>query len=174
MGFRDDWPKMPDGTDFNGKQLLTLVLNGKSPFQRVWDVKLLIREIEENLGAQVINIPTVSKGSNNYGFHLELSNGRNLLARLARGDVNMPGFDGFSTESQVQEIKFEAATYELLRTESNILASHLLYYRIPMQHPGPRFSHPQDITGRRLLLFERAEGENNIFGPSSAQLCPYH
>lgn len=91
----DDWPKMPDGTDFDGKQLLSLVRNGNSPFHGAWDVNLLIREIEKNLGAKVIDIPVVSKGSNNYvsvqslrsgsmlrlrlgntqGFHLKLSNG---------------------------------------------------------------------------------------------------
>jgi hypothetical protein len=28
----DEWPKMPDGNDFDGKQLLTLVRSGNSPF----------------------------------------------------------------------------------------------------------------------------------------------
>lgn len=62
----DDWPKMPDGSNFDGKQLLTLVRSGTSPFHGVWDINLLIREIEENVGAQVIDIPTVSHGSNYY------------------------------------------------------------------------------------------------------------
>jgi len=44
MYFRDDWPKMPDGSDFDGKQLLTLVRSGNSPFRGVWDVNLLIRD----------------------------------------------------------------------------------------------------------------------------------
>lgn len=66
MSFRDDWPKMPDGSDFDGKQLLSLVRSGNSPFHRVWDVDLLIREIEEKLGARVIDIPVIHKGSNNY------------------------------------------------------------------------------------------------------------
>lgn len=66
MSWRDDWPKMPDGSDFNGKDLLTLVRNGNSPFHGVWDVNLLIREIEEGIGAQVIDIPATYKGSNNY------------------------------------------------------------------------------------------------------------
>lgn len=42
---------MPDGSEFDGKQLLTLIRNDRSPFQGVWDVNLLIREIEEVLGA---------------------------------------------------------------------------------------------------------------------------
>ena len=57
---------MPDGSDFDGEQLLTLVRGGNSPFQRVWDVNLLIQEIEETLGFRVIDIPNVDKGSNYY------------------------------------------------------------------------------------------------------------
>ncbi|KAF3310519.1 hypothetical protein TWF173_009406 [Orbilia oligospora] len=160
---------MPDGTDFDGKQLLTLVLDGKSPFQGVWDVKLLIQEAEENLNAQVIDIPEVYKGSNNYGFHLKLSNGREIMARLARSDVNTPDYLGFPMDMQVADVKFEAAAYELLRSEPDILASRLLYHRVAMQHNGPKLDPPQDISGRRLLLFEKAEGENNIFNLSAAQ-----
>jgi hypothetical protein len=73
MSFRDDWPKMPDASDFDGKQLLALVRSGNSLFHGVWDVNLLIREIEENLGAQVIDIPVVYKGSNNYVSYYLLS-----------------------------------------------------------------------------------------------------
>lgn len=56
---------MPDGTEFDGKQLFTLVRNGESPFLD-WDVDLLIQEIEKILETQVIDIPNVSRGSNNY------------------------------------------------------------------------------------------------------------
>lgn len=66
LSWRDDWPAMPDGSDFDGEDLLTLVRGGNSPFDGVWDVNLLIQEIEENLGSQVIDILTVNKGSNNY------------------------------------------------------------------------------------------------------------
>lgn len=66
MSFRDDWPKMPDGRDFDGHQLLTLVRNGHSPFHERWDVNLFLQKIEESLCAQVIDIPRVSNGSNNY------------------------------------------------------------------------------------------------------------
>ncbi|KAJ4307449.1 hypothetical protein N0V84_012723 [Fusarium piperis] len=169
MSFRDDWPKMPDGTDFNGQQLLALVRNGASPFRQAWDVNLLIREIEENLGTQVIDIPFVYSGSNNYGFHFKLSNQPDIVARLARGDVNMPDYDGFPLLVQIPEVKFEAAVYELLRSEPNILASHLLYYRIPQQYSGPKLDRPRDITGRRLLVFERTEGENNVWRHLSSE-----
>lgn len=91
----DDWPKMPDGSEFDGTQLLQLFCSNKSPFQRDWDLNFLIQEIEHNLNTQVIDIQLVSKGSNNYGLHLKLSNRPDIIARVARGDVNIPGFDGF-------------------------------------------------------------------------------
>jgi len=91
------------------------------------------------------------------------------VARLARGDVNMPNFDGFPIQAQVPEVKFEVAVYELLRSEPNILASCLLYHRVPVQHDGPRLDPPQDIAGRRLFLFEKAEGENNVWGDLSSE-----
>jgi hypothetical protein len=64
--YQDEWPKIQDGTDFDGKNLLTLVRNGNSPFVGAWDVNILIQEIEENLATQVIDIPVVSNGSNYY------------------------------------------------------------------------------------------------------------
>ena len=57
---------MPDGRDFDGQHLLSLVRSGNSPFQDTWDVNLLVQEIEENLCAKVVDIPCVSNGSNNY------------------------------------------------------------------------------------------------------------
>jgi hypothetical protein len=66
MGWRDEWPSMSDGSEYNGKQLLNLVRNGKSPFCGVWDVRLLIREIKDNLNTQLTDIPIVNKGSNSY------------------------------------------------------------------------------------------------------------
>jgi hypothetical protein len=95
-------------------------------------------------------------------LHLKLSNGLDIVARLARGDVNVPNYDGFPIHVQVPKAKFEVAVYELLRSEPNILASCLLYYRIPVQHTSPRLD-LQDISGRRLFLFKRAEGENNVW-----------
>ncbi|KAK0710253.1 3-hydroxybutyryl-CoA dehydratase [Lasiosphaeria miniovina] len=160
---------MPDGSDLDGKELLTLVRSGNNPFHGVLGVNLLILEIEENLNTQVIDIPAIYKGSNSYGFHIKLSNRTDVVARLARGDVNMPLFDGFPIHAQVCRVKFEVATYELLRSESNILASRLLYHRIPVQHDGPRLDLPRDIAGHRLFLFERAEGYNNIWHDLSSE-----
>ena len=66
MGWRDEWPSGPDGDQYDGKQLMELVRSDNSPFRKVWDVKLLIQEIEEKLNTQVIDIPVVDKGSNNF------------------------------------------------------------------------------------------------------------
>jgi hypothetical protein len=97
------------------------------------------------------------------GLHLKLSNRPDIVARMSRDDVNMPNFDGAPIHKQVPEVKFEVAVYELLCSEPDILASRLLYHRIPVQHIGPRLNLPQDIAGRHLYLFEKAEGENNVW-----------
>ena len=81
-----------------------------------------------------------------------------MVARLARGDVNMPDFDGFPIEKQIPEAHFEAATYRLLRSVPEVRASNLLYYRAPEQKPGPKVGKPADISGRRLMVFERTDG----------------
>jgi hypothetical protein len=81
---------------------------------------------------------------------------------MSHNNINMPNFDGAPIYKQVPEVKFEVAVYELLRLEPNILASRLLYHRIPVQYVSPRLDLPQDIAGRHLFLFERAEGEKNI------------
>jgi hypothetical protein len=75
----------------------------------------------------------------------------------------MPNFEGFPVGVQIAEVKFEAATYELLTSEPTILASRLLYYRIPTQHGGPRIKTPRNLAGRRLMVFEKAEGENGMW-----------
>jgi hypothetical protein len=49
-----------------GWQRQTAAHPGNSPFHGLWDVNLLIREIEENLDTHVIDIPVISKGFNNY------------------------------------------------------------------------------------------------------------
>ena len=66
MSFRDSWPVMADGCDFNGRNLLRLIREGHSPFAKRWDVLLLIRDIENKLATQVVDIPNVTLGSNNY------------------------------------------------------------------------------------------------------------
>ena len=75
----------------------------------------------------------------------------------------MPNYEGFPTHVQVAKAQFEVAVYELLRPVSQIRVSHLLYHRLPVQYPTPRLHLPQDIMGRRLFLFQREQGENNVW-----------
>ncbi|KAL7939754.1 3-hydroxybutyryl-CoA dehydratase [Trichoderma chlorosporum] len=159
----DDWPKMPDGTDYDRKQLLDLVHNGKSPFSDVWDVNQLIQEIEEHLGTKIVDIPFVYDGANSYGFHCKLSNRSDILARLARSDVNMPNYDGYLVQNQICDVQYEAALNEISRSFTDLKISKLLYWRLPVQHTGLKQDHPKDILGRRLQVFERAEGEKEVW-----------
>ena len=45
----------------------------------------------------------------------------------------------------------------------SLISWHPIYFTTAVQHVGPRLDFPQDIAGRRLFLFERAEGENNVW-----------
>ncbi len=92
-----------------------------------------------------------------------MSDDRRLIARLARGDVNMPGYDGSTMDFLLRELEFEADVCALIQPVPAILASRLVGYRAPVQYPGPRLDLPKDIAGRRLMVFERAEGENNVW-----------
>lgn len=91
-----------------------------------------------------------------------------MIARLARGDVDMPDFDGFPIEVQAAEATFEAAVYNLLRAAPDIQTSRLLYHRVPILYPGPKNSLPKDLAGRRLFLFEKAEGVDNVWNELNA------
>lgn len=108
-------------------------------------------------------------------FHLELSNRPDVVARLARADVNKPNYDGFPVSQLTSTAMFEVAVYELLRSEPHIMASKLLYSRILAQRVGHRLEIPHDITGRSLLLFQRAEGSNNEWWDLSpeGQVCAH-
>lgn len=63
MSFRDSWPTT---VGYDGRNLLRLIRDGRSPFADRWDVNLLIREIEDKLATQVVDIPIITIGSNNY------------------------------------------------------------------------------------------------------------
>ena len=81
---KEDWPTGPTG-DYDGLQLLSLVRQNRNPFQAAWDVEILIREIEDVLKTQVIDIPRIDTGSNNYVrsfFHCSLRLRFNLLSLL--------------------------------------------------------------------------------------------
>jgi len=62
----DDWPSMPDGSKFDGLNLLALVESGNSPFQHDWNVKQLIEKVEQELNTKVVDVPMECNGFNNY------------------------------------------------------------------------------------------------------------
>ncbi|KAJ3487605.1 hypothetical protein NLG97_g6378 [Lecanicillium saksenae] len=155
MYIQDEWPEGPNGTSYDGLGLWKLLQNGESPFRQQWDVALLVKEVEEATAAKVRDIPLVSCGANYYGFHFELENHPPVLARLARGDVNMPDFDGFPLEKQIPEVQFEAAVYSLARDSPVLPVPHLIRHRMPVRSDGPHLNPPIDISGRRLMLFEK-------------------
>ena len=126
MSFRDDWPTNPGGSDYDGERLLELARKNENPFQAAWDVNQLLQEVEEKLGTNVIDIRLVSKGSNNYGIHMQLQDHPDIVVRLARCDVNMPDFGGFPFEVQVPEVRFESAVYGLQSGKEEIKASKSL------------------------------------------------
>lgn len=62
----DHWPQMSDGSQWDGRNLLDLFGRGQSPFGPVWDVSLLLQEVEDKAGATVVGVPRVHTGANNY------------------------------------------------------------------------------------------------------------
>ena len=74
----------------------------------------------------------------------------------------MPGYDGFAVKEQVNDVQFEAAVYSLLEGNLDIRASRLLYFRVPVEHPDTKTAPPVDLSGRRLFVFEKAEGTTNV------------
>jgi hypothetical protein len=143
--------------EYDGTDLLELVRKNESPFRADWDVNQLIKEAEERLYTQVVDVPFIHKGSNHYGLHLQLSNRSDILVRLSNGDANMPGYDGFSLEVKAPEVRFEAAVYELLGGNEEIKLSMLLHHQVPVRHPPPLSRPPKDLAGRRLMIFERGK-----------------
>lgn len=86
----DAWPQMPDGSDWDSKELMSLTSEGKGPFAKDWDVQLLIAELEQKLGSKVLDVPIVEKGSNNYvsGYWLASSGAQSPI--LTAGHTGLP------------------------------------------------------------------------------------
>ena len=78
--------------------------------------------------------------------------------------MNTPGFDGFPLSEQVAEVKFEVALYSLLEYDPQIPVSRLYHFRLPKAYEQTLTNDPPgDITGRRLMVFEKTKGECNIW-----------
>ncbi|KAF4448934.1 3-hydroxybutyryl-CoA dehydratase [Fusarium austroafricanum] len=164
----DSWPRISDGTRWARRNLLELLEKDESPFSPIWDVKVLLQEVKDKLGAEVADIPCVYTGSNNYiciivGFRLNMADQRNVLALLGNADVNMPLYAGFTLSWLHKHIDFEAATYEILQEDSDVPTDRLLYCRHPVQHELRKELIPDDMTGRRLMIFEMAKGQGRLW-----------
>jgi hypothetical protein len=75
----------------------------------------------------------------------------------------MPGYDGFSLDWLHKQLEFEAATSFFLENVPEVPTSRLLYYRLPLQYGGVRSGMPEDISGRRLMIFEMTKGGNGLW-----------
>ncbi|KAK3944096.1 3-hydroxybutyryl dehydratase [Diplogelasinospora grovesii] len=147
----DEWPTLSDGREYDVQQLLALVRDGNSPFKKTVDMNLVIREVEAAVG-----------------LHCKLSDQREILVRLGRSDVNMPNYDGFDMDFLLGDIKFETAVYKLLELNSEVPVSRLLYSRLPViqrtDHRAAAVAVPTDLAGRRLMVFEKVDGRDNVWG----------
>ena len=94
---------------------------------------------------------------------MDLDDNREIVARLAKVDVNMPNYGGFPLEKLVAKVEFEVAVSPFLREEPMIKASVLIYHRSPVLLPNPSQLKPKNILRRKLQLYIRATGENNIW-----------
>ncbi|KAJ7175738.1 hypothetical protein C8R46DRAFT_1174511 [Mycena filopes] len=149
----DEWPQDFSGT---GPGLLAKLQSSGAALFR-FAVQDVIDEVEKNLGQRVVEIPSVGSGSNYFGIHILLDTGLEALVRVRRCDVNWPGYGGPPVDEQAAEVEFEAAMYRLLRGQPDVLASNLLYHRRPVRQI------PLDLLGRQIFVFEKAEGDNNVW-----------
>ncbi|KAM0219397.1 hypothetical protein ACHAPA_004794 [Fusarium lateritium] len=162
--FCDTWPTMPDGQEFDGSNLLHLARKGISPFKDNWDVNELLREIEAHMHTTVVDIPHVSWGANNMGIHMKLSDDRDIIVRLGRGDVNMPKYEGRRSDAVISELNFESATYTLLNGHPEIPVSTLLHYRPAVkQEAGSEYDMGKSVQGRQLMVFDYLLGRSNVW-----------
>ncbi|KAF7313235.1 hypothetical protein MKEN_01010200 [Mycena kentingensis (nom. inval.)] len=171
----DDWPPDFDGTGlFQRLEEMEAAETGDGdardapalPIFR-FDVREVLNEVEAVVGNRVVDIPNVGKGANYFGMHLRLADDRNILARLARVDVNRLEYDdsGRMDEliaQQIADVQFEGAVYDLLRNHPDVVAAKLLHARPPEYKPELIRS-SRDVRGRALFVFERMEGSNTVW-----------
>jgi hypothetical protein len=65
-------------------------------------------------------------------------------------------------KDQVNEVRFEAAMYSLLKGNLNIRASSLLYFRVPVQHPGTKTAPPVDLSGNQRVARSDCSSEGHF------------
>ncbi|KAJ6494847.1 hypothetical protein C8R47DRAFT_974143 [Mycena vitilis] len=154
-----------------GLKLLQLSAGQPRPF--VFELQDLSSEIKENMQAEVIDIQYVGAGANRFGLSFSLRDGRDVLVRISRFDINWTPLyaptrhDAASRfEETITDVEFEAAVYNLLRSESEIKISRLIFYRAPARVTNKI---PDHLAGRDLFVFQKAEGQNNAWPDDEAK-----
>lgn len=97
------------------------------------------------------------------GIHIRLSDGRDVIARMAKADVNMPRYDGWPIDWLHKQLEVEANIYKLLMKFKKIPSPDLLYFRRCEQQYGSRGEPPKDVIGRQLMIFDMAEGHCGVW-----------
>ncbi|KAG9257194.1 uncharacterized protein F5Z01DRAFT_696657 [Emericellopsis atlantica] len=151
----DPWPTLVDGQHWDGTGLLTRVHQQQSPFGSHFNVKALIHEIEQALGATIEDVPLVTHGANHFGFCVRLHDQRIIVARVSRGDLNKTGFDAHAMVEQMMHDRFELDAYDALSVLGYPFDCRPLHHRDPIR-AGSDFY--QTNQGRRLFLFQKAGG----------------
>ena len=82
--------------------------------------------------------------------------GRNIIARVSRGDMNKPGFDSDAMERQIKQDHFELAAYDALAALGKPFNCRPVYHRDPKKSDDHALAPNQ---GRRLFLFQKAGGD---------------
>ncbi|KAJ7074471.1 hypothetical protein C8F01DRAFT_25482 [Mycena amicta] len=175
----DDWPADFDGTGLFQRLLEVENSTGEVPSLPLFrfDVRDVLDEVEAFVGNSVVDIPRVGRGANYFGMHLVLKNEQNILARIARLDVNWLNYEDAGrlddlVNQQIVDVEFEAAVYRLLAQHCEVLAANLLFCRAPQyrRSSGREPSMPpQDVQGRALFVFEKTEGLNNVWPSAQSQ-----
>jgi hypothetical protein len=98
------------------------------------------------------------------GVELCLDSGRTLIVRISRSDVDWPGYDGYPFHVVLSEAKLEAAIYQLLQSDNEVLASGLIVHRLRVLRSITSADIPPVVDeGRCLFVFEKAKGSNNVW-----------
>lgn len=75
----------------------------------------------------------------------------------------MPRYDAWSVGWLHRQLDAEVDIYNSLKDHEDIPTPNLLYYRRCEQQLESRIELPKDISGRQLMIFEMAEGENSVW-----------
>ncbi|UNI13915.1 hypothetical protein JDV02_000610 [Purpureocillium takamizusanense] len=156
----DPWPTSADGNEWDGKGLLDLVQRGESPFRKSLDIRALIVEIEQSLKSSVLDIPMAYFGAHHFGFHVVLKARSDVIVRVSREDTCNRAYRGSITQQlQLLNSQFELDVYRALVPLGSPFNCGPVYHRDPVLAAARSTSSVRGVSGRRIVVFERAEGE---------------